>query len=159
LGGVVALESYTMLGGAIRGLVLVSTLHVLPPKMMEIAGLLRSRGNSAWTNIASILVYRMRGPRILEEISKVMARNDPAYIANIIELLRGADYSEIASKVDSPTLVIVGGKDQITPPGEVARFASMFRRSRLVVVENAGHLLLLEAPGELARAIESFLGG
>jgi pimeloyl-ACP methyl ester carboxylesterase len=156
-GGVVALEAYRRVEPYLRGLVLVSTLHRLPTQMVKVATLLRSRGATAWPEVASLLLYRLRGDRVVAEVSRAMSRNDPAYMAEVLNALRGVDYSWLAPQIQRPVLVVVGDKDRVTPPEEVARFASMFRSASLTLIRDAGHLLLLEAPGELANAITGFL--
>ena len=153
MGGVVALEAYNRMAGLVKGLVLVSTLHVLPKAMLEISGLLLEKGAGAWESIAPRLLYRLREPSVVSELARVMSRNDPEYLAGIIEKLRGVDYGEVLGSIACETLVVVGDRDEITPLPEVSKLASKLARGRLLVIREAGHLLPLEAPQELAVAI------
>jgi pimeloyl-ACP methyl ester carboxylesterase len=61
--------------------------------------------------------------------------------------------------ISTPTLLVWGGEDAITPIecGEIYRRA--VPRARLVVVENCGHMPEMEKPTELAGLIENFLAG
>ena len=56
-----------------------------------------------------------------------------------------------------PVLVLVGDRDEMTPPAHSERIAAALDSAELVVVPKAGHLLLLEAPGvvneQLARLL------
>ena len=156
MGGIVGLEAYRRLGEIIEGLVLVSTLHVLPEAMMQISSLLLEKGTRAWEDIVPRLLYRLRKPSIVSELVRVMSRNDPMYLAGIIEELKGVNYESLLERVDREALTIVGDRDEITPPREVSKLASKLSKGRLVIIRDAGHLLPLEAPQELATAISEF---
>jgi pimeloyl-ACP methyl ester carboxylesterase len=59
--------------------------------------------------------------------------------------------------ISTPTLLVWGGEDAITPIecGEIYQRA--IPRSRLVVIENCGHMPEMEKPAEFARLVENFL--
>ena len=61
--------------------------------------------------------------------------------------------------VSTPTLLVWGREDAITPIdcGEIYQRA--IPRSRLVVIENCGHMPEMEKPTEFAGLIENFLAG
>lgn len=58
--------------------------------------------------------------------------------------------------VQCPTLFVIGQHDQMTPPKAARALAQGARNARLVEV-NAGHALMLEAPGPVLDALRSFL--
>lgn len=60
--------------------------------------------------------------------------------------------------VQCPTLFVIGRHDQMTPPKAARALAQGARNARLVEV-NAGHALMLEAPGPVLDALRSFLAG
>jgi len=60
--------------------------------------------------------------------------------------------------VPCPTLFIVGRHDQMTPPKAARALAQRARNASLVEVD-AGHALMLEAPGPVLDALRSFLAG
>ena len=57
-----------------------------------------------------------------------------------------------------PTLIIWGEKDQQNPLKYGERLFHDIPESRLIVVQNAGHLVLFDAPGEVAGALNDFIG-
>ena len=57
-------------------------------------------------------------------------------------------YDDFLKGTDIPTLIIIGGKDEIIPAPEVADVS---------VIQEAGHMLQLEAAGEVNRQITDFL--
>ncbi len=75
--------------------------------------------------------------------------------------------SAIAGRADSrphlaaikiPTLVLVGREDALTPVAESEEIADGIPGSRLVIVEDCGHLSALEQPGAVTRALQDWLG-
>ena len=56
------------------------------------------------------------------------------------------------SAIQSPTLVMVGDSDLITPPVQARELARQLSHT------DAGHMVLLEQPGILAREMEAFFG-
>jgi pimeloyl-ACP methyl ester carboxylesterase len=61
--------------------------------------------------------------------------------------------------VKKPTLVIWGEKDEIVPLKYGQRLSREISTARLVVVPNAAHLILFDAPGAVAQAIGEFVRG
>ena len=58
-----------------------------------------------------------------------------------------------------PTLLVWGGEDAITPIDSGEIYQRAIPRSRLVVIENCGHMPEMEKPTEFAGLIENFLAG
>jgi len=56
-----------------------------------------------------------------------------------------------------PTLVIWGKEDTLVPPAVGERFAKGISGSKLVVIENAGHLPQIEQPEAFARSVKGFV--
>lgn len=65
--------------------------------------------------------------------------------------------AEKLRKIFAPTLILVGEKDQITPPPFSKFLNLMIPHSRLIVIKEAGHLLPLERPQEVNSYIIEFL--
>lgn len=69
------------------------------------------------------------------------------------------DVAQSLRRVSSPTLIVCGSEDRMTPP----RF-SMFMQENipgasLALIENAGHMVMLEFPDRVADLIASFADG
>ncbi len=56
-----------------------------------------------------------------------------------------------------PTLVLAGTKDLLTPPGHSEAIARALPDAELVLVENAGHLVMLERPELVDRRLAELL--
>ncbi len=61
-------------------------------------------------------------------------------------------------RMSKPTLIIWGEHDEQVPLKIAQRLHREIPESRLVIVPNAGHLILFDAPADVARAIEDFVG-
>ena len=67
------------------------------------------------------------------------------------------DSSDLLSKINVPTLIVVGDQDAITPPAESHMMASIISNATVVEISGAGHLSNLENPDEFNHAIHDFL--
>ena len=61
------------------------------------------------------------------------------------------------SKINAPTLIMVGEKDVFTPPRFSRLLHAEIPNSRLIIVENASHYLMLERPDLVNAEIIKFL--
>ncbi len=62
-----------------------------------------------------------------------------------------------AARMQAPTLLLCGERDQMTPLKNGRALASAIGRSTLVVAKDAGHMLLAERPDELLAALARHL--
>jgi pimeloyl-ACP methyl ester carboxylesterase len=62
------------------------------------------------------------------------------------------DALEIIGRV--PTLVIAGGRDQITPSSHGRRIIDLMPDAELLELPEAGHMILLEFHDEVSKALE-----
>jgi pimeloyl-ACP methyl ester carboxylesterase len=65
----------------------------------------------------------------------------------------------LLSGVSTPTLLVWGREDAITPIDSGEIYQRAIPRSRLVVIENCGHMPEMEKPTEFAKLVENFLAG
>ncbi|MGY4972359.1 alpha/beta fold hydrolase [Streptomyces nigrescens] len=71
-----------------------------------------------------------------------------------------ADVTDAVSAIDVPVLVLAGEHDQVEPPHVLQRhLLPSVPRARFDIVPSSGHLLPLEAPAEVAAALEVFTTG
>jgi pimeloyl-ACP methyl ester carboxylesterase len=60
-------------------------------------------------------------------------------------------------EIEAPTLVIAGSADRLTPL-KYARFLNEhLPDARVAIIEDAGHMVMLERPAEAAQAVQEFL--
>ncbi|KUL38419.1 alpha/beta hydrolase [Streptomyces sp. NRRL F-4489] len=61
--------------------------------------------------------------------------------------------------ITAPTLVMSGGATSPIPPDHLAELADTIPTARLVTIEDAGHLIHEDRPGDYLAAVTSFLAG
>ena len=99
--------------------------------------------------------------------------NDPAVVQPILDMAQevGAegfvreqhaimerpDSRPLLVDIEIPTVVIVGRQDQTTPLSRAQEMAADISTSRLVVIEECGHMSPLEKPAEVSAALSRWL--
>lgn len=62
-------------------------------------------------------------------------------------------------RVSAPTLVVWGAKDRLLPSAYADDFAALIGDSRVEIVDDGGHMVTFEKPGEVAELVSNFLSG
>lgn len=97
-------------------------------------------------------------PDVVQRVKELMAESPPAGFIGALEAMKNRpDSSDELSKIDVPTLVVVGENDSITPPPASRKIHEHVGGSRLIVIPEAGHLSNLEAPEAFNGALGEFL--
>lgn len=60
---------------------------------------------------------------------------------------------DAAGKVTCPTLFVCGNRDQMTPPRAAAPLAGAIAGSQTVIIDGAGHMMMVEKPDETLDAL------
>ncbi|CAG5128695.1 unnamed protein product [Candidula unifasciata] len=92
-------------------------------------------------------------------VPKEVAFNIPAYVLQYT--MNGQDWpdgDEVYHEwITCPSLLIYGAYDQLVSLQEEKDMAKVIHNSRLEVIEDAGHMVMIEAPAEVNRLIEEFI--
>ncbi|BAC90999.1 alpha/beta fold hydrolase [Gloeobacter violaceus] len=86
----------------------------------------------------------------------------PGWEQAIIAFTRSGGYAPLGEKLPAlspPTLILWGEDDRILDPRDAHKFYKAIPDSRLVWIQNCGHVPHLEKPQVTAGAIEQFAGG
>jgi pimeloyl-ACP methyl ester carboxylesterase len=165
MGGDVAQEFLFRCPGRVGRLVLLGSVSVTRP----VGALDRLRGRIAAEQLRIGPIARFRR-RVAEESSSL--EGPRAYARACIERMSRADlvrlwraiaatpHAEPDYRLPCPTRLIVGDEDRIGGGwvrDQVIAFARREPRAELVRIAGAGHLVHLDAPEEVAAAIEEFL--
>lgn len=67
------------------------------------------------------------------------------------------DLSARLETLPVPACVVCGQNDRLTPPGQSRHLTQVLTNARLEIMPDAGHLLLLEQPHNLALSLSAFL--
>ena len=166
MGGRVALEVYRLAPERVRRLALSSTgVHSLgesePAKRHALQAIGHEQGYEAlvdaWLppmvadhNRADDAVYRPMRQMCLD-------KGQAMFDAQISALLTRPEQASLLDSITCPTLVMTGELDAWSPPAQHEAIAARIADSTLEIVAGAGHMLPLEAPDEVNRAIVAWL--
>ncbi|MFI5611587.1 alpha/beta fold hydrolase [Amycolatopsis sp. NPDC051903] len=98
-------------------------------------------------------------PDTAESVRSAIAGMLPAAYAASAETCFGARLDHALAGITAPALVLWGERDAKTPRELSDRIAEGIPKSRLAVIPAAGHLSVLENPGEFTRLTREFLAG
>lgn len=95
---------------------------------------------------------------LVDEIFGVV--NDRNKAIRVIATAKSAIRHNLSDKlhqINSPTLLIWGSQDQVTPPFVAQKFNELIKGSRLVFMDNCGHAPMMELPAQFNLHLENFL--
>ncbi len=158
-GGWIAAEMATMAPRAFRRLVLVGAMGIKP-----------ERGEIADQALLSYIDYVRRGFADQGVFDRLFGAEPPTATLEQWDLNREMTFRiawkpymynptlpHLLGGVATPTLVVWGRDDRIVPLECGERYTKALPRSRLEIVEGAGHFVAMEKPEELARLVTRFV--
>lgn len=154
----------------VMGLVLIGSLRIMKPDITDY--IIWYTPSFIWKkiffteNILTRKMYRnlMFSPKTPDKVFEEFVRDNreyletlPPHVYRYSKYLVHYDTSKDLGKIKAPTLVIVGEHDKVTPPKENMEIAKLIPNSKIIVIKNAGHLVLYEKPEELNKRIQEFI--
>jgi len=94
-----------------------------------------------------------------ERYSSTDYKNASPLMKQVLSKVVNEDLTDLLSRIEVPTLLIWGDRDESTPIADAHLMASRIPDAGLVVFEGAGHFAFLEQPVRFAAIIKSFIGG
>ena len=167
MGGQIVFEVAIAAPGRVRGLILCDTFAQLdtPEKKASRYALADRLEREGMNNYAVEVLPKMlcaktiaEKPEVAAELVTMMQRA-PAQGAAAALRVRAErrDYLPLLPEFDLPTLIVVGEHDQFTPVADAELMRREIRGSRLVVLEDAGHITSMEQPERFNQALTEFL--
>jgi pimeloyl-ACP methyl ester carboxylesterase len=99
------------------------------------------------------------GTPLFEAIVAMLARKTPEhYAAQIEALLNRPDAGPLLPTIRCPTLLLCGRDDAWSPPARHEHMQQRIKGSRLVVIEQCGHMSTMEQPEAVSQALREWLG-
>ena len=97
-------------------------------------------------------------PDLVTRVRQMMVTTDPKGAAAALRgMAARRDFRSFVSRILAPTLVIVGNLDSITPVDDSKFMQREIGRSRLEILDGAGHVSNLEKPDEFNGLLLQFL--
>jgi pimeloyl-ACP methyl ester carboxylesterase len=165
-------EHPDVLDQRVAGLIFVATRahQVLPPYLVDGARHLVGRGQAMVDEGHRLPARAM----VTEQLSRLAFGDHPSHraVALVAEMGRSMEHEALVPSVagllehdardalratNTPSLVVVGTRDILTPVPAGRHLAHLLPRSEFVVLPKAGHQLMQERPDELAELIDHFV--
>jgi len=101
---------------------------------------------------------RLSDQPLIDSIVEMFARKTPEIFAGQIQaLLQRPDATPVLSTIRCPTLVLCGREDSWSTLPTHKDTAARIRGSKLVIIENAGHMAPMERPEKVTAALVTWL--
>jgi pimeloyl-ACP methyl ester carboxylesterase len=97
-------------------------------------------------------------PHLVQAVFDMVGRmSGPIYAAQTRALLGRPDATGVLKNLDCPTLILCGMEDGWSPPERHRRMAELAPRAVLRLVEDCGHMAMMEQPGAVLAALREWL--
>lgn len=167
MGGYVTLAFYKLYASRVRALILADTRAQADTEEGK-----QTRAQQAekalaegMAGIADAMLPKLltpetvsKRPEIVKRVRDMMLKTKPEGAAAALRgMAERDDQTPLLAKISVPTLILVGAEDAITPVADSEKMNQAIAGSRLVVIENAGHVSNLERTQKFNEAVLDFL--
>lgn len=98
-------------------------------------------------------------PRLRELAARRLAEVRPSVVYGDYLACNQFDVMEEIAQIALPALVLCGADDVLTPPKYSHYLAGKIRGAKLQIIPQAGHMVMVEQPQQVAAAIQDFIAG
>jgi len=97
-------------------------------------------------------------PDVVSRVRQMIVRTKPlGAVAALQAMATRDDQTDFLSRINKPTLILVGVEDVITPLKDSQLMLHEIQRSSLEIIQQAGHVSNLEQPEQFNRLVNVFL--
>lgn len=158
MGGAIALTLALKYPKQVSGLVLLGcgAKMRVAPAILENAGSPNTFESAVeWVNSNC---FSGNAPQNLVQLSKqnMMKIRPPVLLGDFLAC-NEFDVIDQLEKINKPTLILCGAEDKMSPPKFSESLRDGIARSRLHIVNRAGHMVMLEQPDEVANLLKKIL--
>lgn len=156
MGGAIALSFALLYPTRLAALVLVGTGARLKvhPRVFEA---LRGDRNEAAHLLVGWAYAENAPPELIRQGEAKWLEASPAVVEGDFLACNAFDLMDEVEKIRLPTLILCGAEDRLTPVKYAEYLHQKIRDSRLLLVPGAGHMVMIERPEEMNRALDAFL--
>ena len=94
-------------------------------------------------------------PQVFAEHRGRFLAIDPVCYGHANRMLAQVALEPLLRDIACPCLLLAGRHDQMRPPAQVERYAALFRRAELAIIDS-GHIMVVQAPAAVADAMRRF---
>jgi pimeloyl-ACP methyl ester carboxylesterase len=156
MGGAIALDFALHYPSRLDGLILVGSGARLRVAPAILTGIL-----SDFEATVDLVCDYAFGPSATEQLKRLgrqrLLKTPPEVLHGDYAACDAFDVMERLGEVHCPTLVIGGTADRLTPPKYSVYLRDHIPEAELVLVDAAGHMVMLEKPEVVAKAVSKFI--
>ncbi|MBV9539144.1 MAG: 3-oxoadipate enol-lactonase [Acidisphaera sp.] len=161
IGGMIAQALAAEAPGRVLSLILCDTAMAIPPPELwrERAGTVRTHGMAPLLEpvIARWVTPGFRTNPAARGLEAMLLRTSPEGYAGAAEAIARADLAARTRTLTMPALVLVGERDEATPPTSGEALAQAIKGARFQMLPNAAHIPTVEQPAAVTEAMRAFL--
>jgi pimeloyl-ACP methyl ester carboxylesterase len=156
LGGAIVQQYYFTYPKEVSGLILCNTggrLRVAPFFLDS----LKKNYQEFLKSVPAGAFYRATSKEIIEQYMQEASKVSAEVTYTDFKICDNFDVLSKLDTIEVPCLIIVGKQDQLTPVKYSEFSHNKIKNSELLIINKAGHMVMLEKPNEVNQAIESFI--
>jgi pimeloyl-ACP methyl ester carboxylesterase len=160
LGGAITLMYALRYPQELRGIIIIGSgarLRVHPRYLAPCEEAIRGNSQEWYQVIEEI--YRLTPEDYKREVVEKQKAIGPAVMLNDFLCCDRFDIMDRVHEIKLPALIICGELDVMTPVKYANYLGAKIANSRVVIIPQAGHLVLAEKPRAVNKAIEEFING
>ena len=167
MGGYVALAFYKQLPSRVKALILADTRAQADSEEAKQTRAQQAKKalDEGMAGIADSMLPKLltpetvsKHPEIVKRVRDMMLKTKPEGAAAALHgMAQRDDQTDLLPKIAVPSLILVGAEDAITPVADSEKMHQSIAGSRLVVLENAGHVSNLERTEPFNEALLAFM--
>lgn len=154
MGGAISLSYALQFPEEIKAVILVGSggrLRVLPAFLDTL------KEGTVPPSLADFLYGPQAADSLVKNGHKEIADTDASIYYADLSACDAFDVMSELPRIEVPVLIICGAEDRLTPVKYSTYMKDALPRAELVIIEGAGHMVMLEKPEEVNRAIISFI--
>lgn len=156
LGGAIVQSYYLKYPEKVSGLILCST----GAKLRVSNVILNSTKNNFKEYLDSVPVgafYRKTSKEVIQEFIEEAEKTAPKVVHADYSICDKFDIMKKVKTIRVPCLIIVGKADRLTPVKYSLYFKDNIEKAELVIIDKAGHMVMLEKPEDFNLAVAEFI--
>jgi len=158
LGAAICLSFAIRFGDMLSGIVSLGGGVKMPVNPLILEGYRKdpvATANMTW----KFAVAKQNREKLAYRLEKNLANLRPDISCGDFLACDGLDIAEEISKIKIPTLLMCGTEDKMTPASNCQFMKDRIAGARVVLIENAGHLGMLENPAAFNQNVLAFISG
>jgi pimeloyl-ACP methyl ester carboxylesterase len=106
--------------------------------------------------ISKFSLAKENRPKFFAPLQKSISESKVDVLYGDLTACNDLDLTQTADKIKVPALIICGAEDKMTPPDLSRALAAGISKSKLEIIEGAGHMVMIEKPMEFNNSLDKF---